>query len=89
MPSGCDRILTSSTCIMTFRAASAAAIKRAAVQDGLTFNETNTMRRLLLTIMVSAVTSSHATGQGQPDIVGAQRRRTELNLHAPAPGQQR
>ena len=43
MPSGCARILTSSTSIMTFRGGSAAAMKRAAVQDGLRFNEPATL----------------------------------------------
>jgi hypothetical protein len=46
MQSGCDRILTSSTSIMTFRGGSAAAMKRAAVQVALDSTNQQHHRRL-------------------------------------------
>ena len=68
MPSGCARILTSSTSITTFRAWVGSGRERAVrfrMAGNFSLNGNRAMRRLLFAIMVWAVTSSQATGQNK------------------------
>jgi hypothetical protein len=88
MPSGCARILMSSTSIMIFKPGSAAAMKEPFVAGKFSFNGKSVMRRLLFAVIVWTVTSLQATGQNKVSqaLLGVSEDERNQNLHAPASG---